>query len=360
MEQGRAADGRRSVRLTAHSATPEVELQSGWVALEAGLEYHLRRLSAPDRLGLQATFSALAPDGTRATVDFAPTADWRRYDAAFTVAAAGWRCFAIGPAGGAPVHDPGSIFVDAVRLDAGRPSPRSLSRCSAPRCSAGLGCAARATGLSSSSGSRVQGRARREAALAARGSFQPGARPRLAPDRAAGRRAGERPGPPRSAAARRLSLAGDGRFNGLRLARRHGDGGELGARRPGAWFGVQGAWGGRGLSALELMRSRPRAGLIPVEDAEVPFGPLYARPRARVTGVGYLPERGDTAAVAGPRAALPRADQGLGIARLATAAAARTRKPSASPPPRLGCGRLIPAPSACWCAWRPTRPGWSA
>ncbi len=300
MEQGRAADGRRSVRLTAHSATPEVELQSGWVALEAGLEYHLSAFVCTDRLGLQATFSALAPDGTRATVDFAPTADWRRYDAAFTVAAAGWRCFAIGPAGGAPVHDPGSIFVDAVRLDAGQAQPTEPVPV--------LG----ATLLGGPGLRRAGDRAEFELRLSS---------PRAEPDVRLRWRLEDPFNQVRDLGSRQIELLADepasvrvrldrlrpgayrllatAEVNGLRLAADAtvmAVSWELGGPEP--WFGVQGAWGGRGLSALELMRIGLERGLIPVEDAEVPFGPLYARRRARVTGVGYLPERGDTAAVA--------------------------------------------------------------
>lgn len=300
IEPGKAADGRRSARLTAHSPRPEVEVQSGWVQLEAGVEYHLTAYVCTDRVGLQAVFAAVGLDGDRREVVFGPTEDWRRYDAAFTIDQPGWRYLAIGPAGGEAVHDPGSIYVDAVRLDAGPAQPFEPEPV--------LG----ATLLGSPGLRRAGDRADFELRLVS---------PQDAPEVVVRWRFEDPFGQVRDLGSRQVELqAGEAAEMRVRLDRlRPGayrllaaadlDGRrveadatvvavswELGGPEP--WFGVTGAWGGRALSTLELMRIGIERGMVPIEAADVPFGPLYARRRAKVTSVGFLPADGDSQSVA--------------------------------------------------------------
>ena len=294
----RAADGRRSVRITAHAPTPEVEVQSSWVELPSG-DVHLSAYVNSDRLGLQAVFTAIDAVGERTSVSFSPTADWRRYAATFTLAEPGWRCFAIGPAGGAPVHDPGSIWVDDLRLDPGQPTssarpvlgaelvdppglrragdrPEFLLRLVSPEAAHDVMLRWRIEdpfGQVLDLGSR-------------RIELEPGepAEVRVRMERL-------RPGAYRLEATAEVAgqhLRADATVVAVSW--------ELGGPEP--WFGVSGAWGGRGLDALELMRIGIERGLVPPGPEDVSFGALAARRRAGITTVGFLPERADAEQVA--------------------------------------------------------------
>lgn len=290
VEAGTAADGRRCVRLTALGAGPEAELQSGWVRLEAGAEYHLSAYVCGDRAGLEAIFSAVAPNGARQTVKFVPTVDWRRYDARFTLGTTGWRFVTIGPAAPPAGTRQGSIFVDAVRLDAGQAAPYEPVAVLGATLRGGPGL--RRAGDRADFDLRLYSPADAPGTLVRWRVEDPFGQVRDVGSRLVDVAASEPLDIPvrldrlRPGALRLVATAGVG---GARLtadATVVAVSWELGGPDP--WFGAQGATGTRGLAALELLRIGIEHGLVPSDQTDVPARPLAARRRARITTVGSL------------------------------------------------------------------------
>ncbi len=120
-----AAEGRWCVRLAAGTEPVPPALEVPWVRLAPGQPHALSAWVRADRPGRRAAFDITNAGGRTQTTTFAVSADWRRYSASFdsSEAAGGWHCFALrlGTDGAAPAS--GELWIDGLRLERGEATP---------------------------------------------------------------------------------------------------------------------------------------------------------------------------------------------------------------------------------------------